>query len=155
MSTALAKRASMRVEGARVLDAREQRDRQRQELARHMSGRSLVELSLDVPRGATSNENAEHEDAEHEDAEQLFLAGLQRLEAELGMALAELGEDAAGYYGFFITELPALVVRKRASRIEEQPSWDRHLSIECYGLAGGLGTTGRVPRETVGAPHPR
>jgi hypothetical protein len=141
MSTALAKRASVRVEEARVLEAREQRNKLRQELARHMSGRSLVELALDVPPGSASNE----------DAEQLFLAGLQRLEAELGMAPAELGEDAAGYYGLFVTELPALLVRKRANRIEGQASWDHHLSIECYGLAGSLGTTGKVPREAVGS----
>jgi Apo-citrate lyase phosphoribosyl-dephospho-CoA transferase len=145
MSTALAKRASMRTEEARVLDAREQRNKVRQELARHMPGRSLVELALDIPRGAASNEDAEH----------LFLTGLQRLEEELGVAPMEMGEDAAGYYGLFISELPALLARKRASRLEGQASWDRHLGIECYGLARGLGTTGKVPREAVGSTSTR
>jgi hypothetical protein len=145
MSTALAKRASVRAEEARALDAREQRNKVRQELARHLSGRSLVELALDVPRGAASNEDTEH----------LFLAGLQRLEEELGVAPIEMGEDAAGYYGLFISELPALLARKRACRLEGQASWDHHLGIECYGIAGSLGTTGKVPREAVGAPCKR
>ncbi len=140
MSTALAKRALVRTEEARLLEAREQRNKVRQELARNISGRSMVELVLDVPRGSASNEDSEH----------LFLAGLQHLERELGVAPSELGEDAAGFYGLFVTQLPALLARKRASRIEEQASWDRHLCIECYGLAGSHGTTGKVPRETVG-----
>jgi hypothetical protein len=142
MSTALVKRASERAEEARVLDVRENRSKVRQELARNMSGRSLVELSLDVPRGSASND----------DSESLFLDGLQRLEQELGVAPADLREDAAGYYGLFVTELPVLLTRRRASRIEEQPTWDTHMSIECYGMAGNLGTTGRVPRSAVGAP---
>jgi rhodanese-related sulfurtransferase len=141
MSTVLAKRASVRAEEARVLDVREQRNKLRQELARHISGRSLIELSLDVPRGAASNEDAEH----------LFLAGVQRLEEALGVAPSEMGEDATGYYGLFVTDLPALLARKRASRIEGQVSWDHHLGIECYGIAGSLGTTGKVPREAVGS----
>jgi hypothetical protein len=145
MSTALAKRASVRAEEARVLDAREQRNKLRHELARHMSGRSLIELSLDVSRGAASNEDAEH----------LFLAGLQRLEEELGVAPSEMGEDVTGYYGLFVTDLPALLARKRASRIEGQASWDHHLGIECYGIAGSLGTTGKVPREAVGSASTR
>ncbi|WP_257452826.1 citrate lyase holo-[acyl-carrier protein] synthase [Archangium lipolyticum] len=145
MSTALVKRASERAGEARVLDARENRGKVRQELARNMSGRSLVELCLDVPRGSASND----------DSERLFLAGLQRLEQELGVSPAEMGEDAAGYYGLFVTELPALLIRRRASRIEEQPSWDRQMSIECYGLGGNLGATGRVPRSAVGAPAAR
>jgi hypothetical protein len=140
MSTALAKRASGRAEESRVLDARDQRNKVRQELARHMPGRSLVELALDVPRGSAANE----------DSERLFLNGLQHLEQELGVAPAEMGEDAAGFYGLFVTELPALLARRRASRIEAQPSWDPHLGIECYGLAGSLGTTSKVPREVVG-----
>ena len=41
MSTALVKRASVRAEEARVLDAREQRNKARQELARNMSGALL------------------------------------------------------------------------------------------------------------------
>jgi hypothetical protein len=130
----------MRAEEARVLDAREHRNKMRQELARNMSGRSLVELSLDVPRGSASNEDAEH----------LFLAGLQRLEQELGVAPSEMFEDATGYYGLFVTQLPALLARRRASRIEGEATWDRHLGIECYGLTGSLGTTGKVPREAVG-----
>lgn len=140
MSTALVKRASVRTEEARVLDAREQRNRVRQTLARSMSGRSLVELALDVPRGSASNEDCQH----------LFLTGLQRLEQELGMAPAEMFEDAAGYYGLFVTELPALLARRRASRLETAATWDRQLGIECYGLAGSLGTTSKVPREVVG-----
>ena len=141
MTTALAKNVTLRTEDARTPDTRERRNKVRQELARSMSGRSVVELCLDVPRGGVANE----------DTERLFLAGLQRLEAELGVAAAEMEEDAAGYYGLFVTELPALLARRRASRIEAQGSWDHHLSIECYGLAGGLGTTGKVPREAVGA----
>ena len=140
MSTALAKRASERAEEARVLEAREHRNKVRHELARNASGRSLVELSLDVPRGAASNEDAGH----------LFLSGLQQVETELGAAPAEMLEDAAGFYGLFVTELPALLARRRASRIEGQAAWDRHLVLECYGLAGSLGTTGKVPREAVG-----
>jgi hypothetical protein len=142
MSTALAKRASVRAEETRVLDAREHRNKVRQELVRNVSGRSLVELILDVPRGAASNEDAGH----------LFLSGLQRLEAELGVAPSEMLEDAAGFYGLFVTELPALLARRRASRLEGQTTWDRQLVLECYGLAGNLGTTGKVPREAVGAP---
>jgi hypothetical protein len=145
MSTALAKRTSQRAEGARALEAREHRNKVRQELARHMSGRSLIELALDVPRGAAFNDDAEH----------LFLSGLQQVEEGLGVAPIEMGEDAAGFYGLFISELPALLARRRASRIEAQASWDRHLSLECYGLAGNLGTTGKVPREAVGAPSTR
>jgi hypothetical protein len=145
MSTALVRRASERAEEARVLDARESRSKVRQELARNMSGRSLVELILDVPRGSASND----------DSESLFLDGLQRLEKELGVAPADLREDSAGYYGLFVTQLPVLLMRRRASRLEEQPSWDAHMSIECYGLAGNLGTTGRVPRSAVGAPSRR
>lgn len=145
MSTALVKRAAGRAEEARVLDAREQRNKVRQGLARNMSGRSIVELALDVPRSAASNEDSEH----------LFLAGLERLEQELGTAPAAMLEDAAGYYGLFVTELPALLARRRASRIEGDAAWDRQLGIECYGLAGSLGTTGKVPREAVGGPAPR
>ncbi|HEX8820981.1 MAG TPA: citrate lyase holo-[acyl-carrier protein] synthase [Archangium sp.] len=141
MSAALAKQTAVRAEGARVLEAREHRHKVRQELARSMSGRSLIELALDVPRGAASNENSEH----------LFLEGLQRLERELGVAPAEMGEDATGFYGLFITELPALLARRRASRIESQDTWDHHLGIECYGLAGSFGTTSKVPREIVGS----
>ncbi len=144
MSTALVKRASVRTEEARVLEAREQRHKVRQELARNMSGRSLVELALDVPRGTASNE----------DGENLFLAGLQRLEQELGVAPSAMLEDAGGYYGLFVTGLPALLARRRASRIEGDTSWDRHLGIECYGL-GGSGTTGKVPRDVVGGPASR
>ncbi|HYO53905.1 citrate lyase holo-[acyl-carrier protein] synthase [Archangium sp.] len=140
MSTALAKRALVRTEEARVLAAREHRNKLRQGLARSVSGRSLVELSLDVPRGAASNEDAEH----------LFLHGLQRLEQELGVAPAEMFEDAAGYYSLFVTQLPALLARRRASHIEGEATWDRYLNIECYGLAGSLGLTGKVPREAVG-----
>ncbi|MFE8595621.1 citrate lyase holo-[acyl-carrier protein] synthase [Archangium violaceum] len=140
MSTALVNRASVRAEEARALDAREQRNKVRQELARNMSGRSVIELALDVPRGTASNEDCQH----------LFLAGLQRLEQELGTAPAEMFEDAAGYYGLFVTELPALLARRRASRIEGDSAWDHQLGIECYGLAGSLGTTGKVPREAVG-----
>ena len=136
MGTALANQVSERADETQ---SRERRHKARQEFARGVSGRSLVELRLDVPRGG------------NEDAEQLFLAGLQRLETELGVSLAEMNEDAAGYYGFFITELPALLARRRASRIESHATWDRHLSIECYGVASGLGTTSQVPRETVGA----
>jgi hypothetical protein len=141
MSTALVKQAAVRAEGARVLDAREHRNKLRQELARSMSGRSLIELALDVPRSSASNEDSEH----------LFLHGLQRLEQELGVAPSEMGEDAAGFYGLFVTELPALLARRRASRIETHDAWDRQLGIECYGLGGSLGTTGKVPREVVGA----
>ncbi len=140
MSTALVKQAAVRAEGARVIDAREHRNKVRQELARSTSGRSLIELALDVPRGSASNEDSEY----------LFLNGLQRLEQELGVAPAEMGEDAAGFYGLFVTQLPALLARRRASRIEGQPTWDSHLGIECYGLAGNLGTTSKVPREVVG-----
>lgn len=140
MSTALVKRASVRAEEARVLEAREQRNKVRQEFARNMSGRSLVELALDVPRSATSNEDCQH----------LFFAGLRRLEQELRATPAEMFEDAAGYYGLFVTELPALLARRRASRIEGEATWDRQLGVECYGLAGSLGTTGKVPREVVG-----
>ncbi|PTL82073.1 citrate lyase holo-[acyl-carrier protein] synthase [Vitiosangium sp. GDMCC 1.1324] len=141
MSTALAKRTSVRADESRALEAREHRHKVRQGLARSTSGRSLVELSLDVLRISASNE----------DAERLFLAGLQQLEAELGVAPAEMFEDAAGFYGLFVTELPALLARRRASRIEGHTTWDPHLGIECYGLAGNLGTTGSVPREVVGA----
>ncbi|WP_375771056.1 citrate lyase holo-[acyl-carrier protein] synthase [Archangium gephyra] len=140
MSTALVKRASVRAEEARVLDAREQRNKARQELARNMSGRSIVELALDVPRGTAFNEDCQH----------LFLAALQRLERELGVSPSEMLEDSAGYYGLFVTQLPALLARRRASRIEGEATWDRQLGIECYGLAGSLGTTSKVPREVVG-----
>lgn len=139
MSTALVKQAAVRAEGARVIDAREHRSKVRQEIARSMSGRSLIELALDVPRGSASNEDSEY----------LFLNGLQRLEQELGVAPAEMGEDAAGFYGLFVTQLPALLARRRASRIESHDAWDRQLGIECYGLAGSHGTTGKVPREVV------
>lgn len=142
MSPALAKNSTARTDEARHLDIQERRGRVRQELARSMSGRSVVELCLDVPRGGVANE----------DSERLFLAGLQWLETELGVSAAEMEEDAAGYYGLFVTELPALLARRRASRIEAHGTWDPHLSIECYGLAGGLGTTSKVPREAVGAP---
>lgn len=141
MNTALVKQAMARTEDARTLESRERRNKVRHDLARSMSGRSVVELCLDVPRGGVANE----------DTERLFLAGLQRLEAELGVAAAEMEEDASGYYGLFVTQLPALLVRRRASRIEGQGTWDPHLSIECYGLASGLGTTSKVPREMVGA----
>lgn len=143
MSTALVKRTAERLD-ARALEAQEQRARMRQELARSMSGRSLVELALDVPQGAASNE----------DPQNLFLTGLQRLEQELGVAPSEMIEDAAGFHALFVSELPALLARRRASRLEDQPSWDPHLGIECYGLAGSLGTTGKVPREAVGGPSP-
>jgi hypothetical protein len=145
MSTALGKRAAVRAEETRALDAREQRSKVRQELARNMSGRSIIELALDVPRGTASNEDCEH----------LFLGGLERLERELGLAPAAMLEDAAGYYGLFVTELPALLARRRASRIEGEAAWDRQLGIECYGVAGSLGTTGKVPREAVGGPASR
>lgn len=145
MSTALVKRASVRAEEARAVDAREQRSKARQELARNMSGRSIIELALDVPRGSASNEDCQH----------LFLAGLERLEQELGLAPSAMLEDAAGYYGLFVTELPALLARRRASRIEGETTWDRQLGIECYGVAGSLGTTGKVPREAVGGPANR
>jgi hypothetical protein len=59
-------------------------------------------------------------------------------------------EDAAGYFGLFVTQLPALLARRRASRIEGEATWDRQLGIECYGLGGSLGATGKVPREVVG-----
>jgi len=140
MSTALVKRASVRAEEARAVDVREQRNKARQELARNMSGRSIIELALDVPRGSASNEDCQH----------LFLAGLERLERELGVAPSAMLEDAAGYYGLFVTELPALLARRRASRIEGETTWDRQLGIECYGVAGSLGTTGKVPRDAVG-----
>ncbi|HZH15083.1 MAG TPA: citrate lyase holo-[acyl-carrier protein] synthase [Archangium sp.] len=145
MSTALVKRASVRAEEARAVDAREQRNKARQELARNMSGRSIIELALDVPRGSASNEDCQH----------LFLAGLERLEQELGVAPSAMLEDAAGYYGLFVTELPALLARRRASRIEGETTWDRQLGIECYGVAGSLGTTGKVPRDAVGGPATR
>jgi hypothetical protein len=132
MSTALAKRASGRAE-----EARDRREKVRQELARSMSGRSLIELSLEASAA----------DAE---GQGLFLSALQRLEEELGVSAVEMREDATGAYGLFVTELPALLARRRASRLEGQESWDRRLSIECYGL-GSLGTTGRVPRTVVGA----
>jgi Apo-citrate lyase phosphoribosyl-dephospho-CoA transferase len=141
MSPALVKQAVVRAEATRLLDAREQRHKVRQALARSSSGRSLIELALDLPRGSASNE----------DSENLFLDGLLRLEQELGVAPAELGEDAAGLYGLFISELPALLARRRASRLESREAWDRHLGIECYGLAGSLGLTRQVPREVVGA----
>ncbi|MFY0525483.1 citrate lyase holo-[acyl-carrier protein] synthase [Archangium gephyra] len=145
MSTALVKRASVRAEEARAVEAREQRAKARQELARNMSGRSIIELALDVPRGTASNEDCQH----------LFLAGLERLEQELGVAPSAMLEDAAGYYGLFITELPALLARRRASRIEGEAAWDRQLGLECYGVAGSLGATGKVPRDVVGGPATR
>ncbi len=143
MSTALVKRAAGRTEEVRVLEARERREKLRQELARLMSGRSLIELSLEFPAGPVPDAGAER----------LFLAGLQRLEEELGVAPAEMVEDAAGAYGLFVTQLPALLARRRASRLEGQESWDRRLNIECYGLSGSVGTTGKVPREVVAAPR--
>jgi len=100
-----------------------------------------VELSLRGSGGGASTEEQERR----------FLSALQHLESELGMTAAELGEDATGYYGLFVTQLPALLARRRASRIETQDSWDRHLSIECYGLAGSVVATGKVPRDAVGA----
>jgi hypothetical protein len=145
MSTALVKRASVRTEEARAVDAREQRAKARQELARNMSGRSIIELALDVPRGTASNEDCQH----------LFLSGLERLEQELGVGPSAMLEDAAGYYGLFVTELPALLARRRASRIEGEAAWDRQLGIECYGVAGSLGATGKVPRDAVGGPATR
>ncbi|ATB31258.1 hypothetical protein [Melittangium boletus] len=139
MSTALVKQAAARDEEARAVETRERRHKVRQEVARSMPGRSLVELSLEGLRGTASNE----------DQERRFLSGLQHLEAELGVAPVELGEDASGYYGLFVTQLPALLARRRASRIETRDSWDQHLNIECYGLAGSLVATGKVPRDAV------
>ncbi|MET0401285.1 MAG: hypothetical protein ABW123_02735 [Cystobacter sp.] len=120
-----------------VLDARERRQKARQAVARSMSGRSLIELSLDGARDASGNGDR-------------FLSALQHMEAELGVAPSELVEDDTGYYGLFVTPLPALLARRRASRIESHAAWDQRLSIECYGLAGSLIATGKVPRETVG-----
>jgi hypothetical protein len=111
----------------------------RQALARSLPGRSLIELWLEAPRGPVDAAT-----------EQLFLEGLQRLEAALGVGPVELRQDAAGYQGVFVTEMPALLARRRASRVEAQAGWDCRLGLECYGMAGGLGTTGRVPREVVG-----
>jgi hypothetical protein len=125
-----------------VLEARERRQRARQAVARSMSGRSLIELSLDGARDASGPGDQQHR----------FLSALQRLETELGVAPSELVEDDAGFYGLFVTPLPALLARRRASRIESHEAWDHRLSIECYGLAGSLVATGKVPRETVGAP---
>jgi phosphoribosyl-dephospho-CoA transferase len=142
MSAVLVNQASARNVGThRILEAREQRGRVRQELARSLTGRSLVELALDVPGGPEGDETFAR----------LFQAGLQSLEAELGVAPAAVLEDAAGYQAVFISELPALLTRRRASRIEQQAPWSRPLSIECYGITGSLGTTSKVPRETVGA----
>ncbi len=138
MNTALAKSGEIR-----PVDARERRHKIRQEVARGTPGRSLVELVLEGNRGGASNE----------DQENRFLCALRHLETEFGVAAAELGEDAGGYYGLFVTQLPALLARRRASRIETQSQWDQRLSIECYGLAGSLVATGKVPRETVGALH--
>jgi len=139
MNTALAKQAAARDEETRTVETRERRHKVRQEVARNMPGRSLVELSLEGLRGSASNEAQERR----------FLSAMQHLEAELGVAPAELGEDASGYYGLFVTQLPALLARRRASRIETGNTWDQHLSIECYGLAGSLVATGKVPRDAV------
>lgn len=125
----------------RALEARERRNKARQAVARSMSGRSLVELSLD---GA-------QESALEDDRERRFLTALQQVEAELGVAPSEMVEDEAGFYGLFVTAMPALLARRRASRIEAREAWDQRLSIECYGLAGSLVATGKVPRETVGS----
>jgi len=142
MSAVLTNQASARiVEATRLLEAHEQRERVRQELARSSVGRSLIELALDVPGGPEGDESFA----------QLFRAGMERLEEELRVAPAAVLEDVAGYQAVFISELPALLARKRASRVEQQAPWSRPLSIECYGISGNLGTTGKVPRETVGA----
>ena len=87
-----------------------------------------------------------------DDRERRFLSALQRLEEELGVGPSEMAEDEAGFYGLFVTTLPALLARRRASRIESHAAWDQHASIECYGLAGSSVATGKVPREAVGAP---
>ncbi|OJH34411.1 citrate lyase holo-[acyl-carrier protein] synthase [Cystobacter ferrugineus] len=126
----------------RALEARERRNKARQAVARSMSGRSLVELTLDGAR----------ENALEDDRERRFLTALQHVEAELGVAPSEMVEDEAGFYGLFVTPMPALLARRRASRIEAKEEWDQRLSIECYGLAGSLVATGKVPREAVGSP---
>lgn len=142
MATAVAKQAEGRQEQDRALDTRERRNKARQAVARAMSGRSLVELCLDFSRESPADG----------DREARFLQALQRLETELGVAPSEMVEDDTGFYGLFVTALPALLARRRASRLEAHEAWDRHLSIECYGLAGSSVATGKVPRETVGAP---
>ena len=141
MAMAVAKQAEGRQVQDRALDARERRNKARQAVARAMSGRTLVELCLDASREPSANGEQEAR----------FLQALQRLEAELGVAPSEMVEDDAGFYGLFVTTLPALLARRRASRLESHEAWDRHLSIECYGLAGSSVSTGKVPRETVGA----
>jgi hypothetical protein len=141
MSMDVAKQAEGQQGQNRALETRERRNKVRQAVARSMSGRSLVELSLDGSRDAAVND----------DRQRRFLSALQRLEAELGVAPSEMVEDDAGFYGLFVTALPALLARRRASRLEAHEAWDQHLSIECYGLAGSSVATGRVPRETVAA----
>jgi hypothetical protein len=126
----------------RALEARERRNKARQAVARSMSGRSLVELSLDGARN----------DFPEDDRERRFLTALQHVETELGVAPSEMVEDDAGFYGLFVTPMPALLARRRASRIEAKAEWDQRLSIECYGLAGSQVATGKVPREAVGSP---
>jgi len=139
MVMVVAKQAAGREGQGRALEARERRDKVRQAAARNMSGRSLVELSLDMSRGAAAGD----------DRERRFLSALQQLETELGVAPSEMVEDDEGFYGLFVTALPALLARRRASRIEAHAAWDHGLSIECYGLAGSSVATGKVPRETV------
>jgi hypothetical protein len=140
MNTALMKQAEKAIE-ARSAEVKERRQKMRQLVARTSPGRSLVELALEASRpGVPESAREEH-----------FLAALRHLEQELGLPAVELGEDSEGYYAFFVTPLPALLARRRASRIETQTGWNEHLSIECYGLAGSLVATGKVPRDTVGA----
>mgnify|MGYP007050634877 CR=1 FL=1 len=141
MNTALAKQVERATE-TRSAEVRERRQKVRQLVARTSPGRSLVELALEASRPGVP-------EAEREAR---FLAALRHLEQELGQAAVERGEDSEGYYALFVTPLPALLARRRASRIEAQLGWDGSLSIECYGLAGNLVATGKVPRDTVGAP---
>jgi len=141
MNAVLAKQASVGSGEGNVLEARERRRKMRQAVAQTVAGRSLVELTLDVPRAAEGDEAFGH----------LFRAGLERLQQELGVAPTEVREDAVGHYGLFVTGLPALLARKRACRLDNHAPWASLLDIECYGTAGSFGTMGKVPRETVGA----
>ncbi|MFY0573323.1 hypothetical protein ACN28S_02205 [Cystobacter fuscus] len=127
----------------RALEARERRNKARQAVARSMSGRSLVELSLDGARESTLED----------DRERRFLTALQQVEAELGVAPSEMVEDETGFYGLFVTPMPALLARRRASRIEAREAWDQRLSIECYGLAGSRWPRARCPARPSAPPN--
>lgn len=118
-----------------VLDARERRYRDRQELARSAPSGALVELALNVPGWPKVGAPFDR----------VFQAGVRETSAALGVEPTEVRADAAGYYALFLSELPLSNLKRRTCRIEEQAPWARLLDIDCHGAVG------KLSREAVGA----